>query len=295
MKVLFNKKFLNHNATSDAEGAYRIEQFGELYEDSDRNGEEYITLVHTENYKKLINDACMNNKMLAEVQLTPSSYEAAISAVGLSVQASEYNDFAVIRPPGHHAGEERAAGFCLFNNIAIASRKLVNEGKRVFIFDIDGHHGDGTQAIFYNSDQVYYFSVHQAYAYPFTGFPNEKGEGKGEGYTTNVPLISGSGDKDFLNVVDQAISEAKGFEPDVIAVSAGFDAYEKDRLLNLKLTLKSYYECAFRLRRSFRNIFAVLEGGYHFEIKECVETFIEGIKVGSRPPKDRFDHSMSVG
>jgi acetoin utilization deacetylase AcuC-like enzyme len=295
MKVLFNKKFLKHNVASDAEGAYRIEQFPNNYEDRDRNGEEYITLVHTENHKELIKKACMNNEMLAEIQLTPSSYEAAISAVGLAIQASEYNDFAVIRPPGHHAGRERAAGFCLFNNIAIASQKLVNEGKRVFILDIDGHHGDGTQAIFYDSDQVYYFSVHQAYTYPFTGFPNETGEGDGEGFTTNVPLISGSGDKEFLNAISQAISEAKQFEADVIAVSVGFDAYEKDRLLGLKLTQKSYYECAFRLRRAFRNIFAVLEGGYHFEIKDCVETFIDGIKVGSRPPKDLFDHSMSLG
>jgi acetoin utilization deacetylase AcuC-like enzyme len=295
MKVLFNKKFLKHNVASDAEGAYRIEQFPNNYEDRDRNGEEYITLVHTENHKELIKKACMNNEMLAEIQLTPSSYEAAISAVGLAIQASEYNDFAVIRPPGHHAGRERAAGFCLFNNIAIASQKLVNEGKRVFILDIDGHHGDGTQAIFYDSDQVYYFSVHQAYTYPFTGFPNETGEGDGEGFTTNVPLIAGSGHKEFLNAVGQAISEAKQFEADVIAVSVGFDAYEKDMLLGLKLTQKSYYECAFRLRRAFRNIFAVLEGGYHFEIKDCVETFIDGIKVGSRPPKDLFDHSMSLG
>ena len=295
MKVLFNSKFLNHNVDSEAEGAYRIEQFPKTYEDRDRNGEEYITLVHSENYKELIKEACMNNEMQAEVQLTSSSYEAAISAVGLAVQASEYNDFAVIRPPGHHASRERAAGFCLFNNIAIASQKLVNEGKRVFIFDIDGHHGDGTQAIFYNSDQVYYFSIHQAYAYPFTGFPNETGEGKGEGFTTNIPFIAGAGDKDFMKAVDQAIAKAKEFEADVVAVSAGFDGYEKDRLLGLKYSLKSYYECAFRLRRAFRNIFAVLEGGYHFEIKDCVEIFIEGIKVGSRPPKDRFDHSMSLG
>ena len=295
MKVLFNSKFLNHNVDSEAEGAYRIEQFPNKYENRDRNGEEYITLVHSKEYKQLIKEGCKKSEMLAEVQLNPASYDAAISAVGLTVQASEYNDFAVVRPPGHHAGRERAAGFCLFNNIAIASQKLVNEGKKVFILDIDGHHGDGTQAIFYNSDQVYYFSIHQAYTYPFTGLPNETGEGKGEGFTTNIPLMAGAGDKDFMKVIDQAIVKAKEFEADVIAVSAGFDAYEKDRLLALKYSMKSYYECAFKLRRSFRNIFAVLEGGYHLEIMDCVEIFIEGIKVGARPPKDRFDHSMSLG
>ncbi|MEZ5196183.1 MAG: hypothetical protein R2764_07240 [Bacteroidales bacterium] len=254
-----------------------------------------MSLIHPEDYINSIKNACMNTETFAEVKLTPESYEAAISAVGLTVQASEYNDFAVVRPPGHHAGREKTSGFCLFNNIAIAAQKLVNEGKRVFIFDFDGHHGDGTQAIFYNSDQVYYFSLHQAYAFPFTGFPNEKGEGVGEGYTTNFPIFAGGGDKAFMKGIDMAISEAKQFEADVIAVSAGFDAYINDRLLGLNFSLKSYYECGFKLRRSFRNIFAVLEGGYHFELRDCVESFIEGVKVGSRPPKDRFDHSMSVG
>ena len=295
MKVLFNKKFLKHNVNSDAEGAYRIKDFPEHFEDTDFNGEEYITLVHSKSHKKLIKEACLHNEIAAEVQLNPDSYDAAISAVGLSIKAAEQGDFAVIRPPGHHAGKERAAGFCLFNNIAIATQKLVNEGKKVFIFDFDGHHGDGTQAIFYESDMVYYCSVHQAYAYPYSGFPNETGTGKGTGYTLNMPLISGSGDKEFFESLKKAISEARKFEPDSIGVSAGFDAYYKDRLLGLKFSLKAYYECGFKLRRAFPNIFAVLEGGYHHDIKQCVETFIDGVNVGARPPKNRFDYEMSVG
>jgi acetoin utilization deacetylase AcuC-like enzyme len=237
----------------------------------------------------------MKREFLAEVNLSPESYEAAISAVGLSVLASERGDFAVVRPPGHHADREKASGLCFFNNIAIAVQKLVNEGKKVFIFDFDGHHGDGTQSIFYESDRVYYCSVHQTFTFPFTGQPTETGSGPGKGYTLNFPVLSGSGDKEFLNAVDKAIVEAHKFEADVMAVSAGFDSYYKDHLLSMKVTLKAYYECGFRLRRAFPNIFAILEGGYHDELKACIDQFLEGIKVGSRPQRNRFNYEMSIG
>ncbi|NOX46106.1 MAG: histone deacetylase [Chlorobi bacterium] len=295
MKILFNSKSLHHNIDSEAEGQYRIKSFPGNVEETDINGEGFINLVHTEAHKNRIKNACKNNQIAAEVLLSPSSYDAAISAVGLAVKASEQNDFAVIRPPGHHAGRERAAGFCLFNNIAIASQKLVNEGKKVFIFDFDGHHGDGTQSVFYGSDQVLYCSVHQAYAYPYSGFENETGEGKGKGFTLNIPLISGSGDKEFFEALDKVISTARKFKPDVVGVSAGFDAYHKDRLLGLKFSAKAYYECGFRLRRAFPHIFAVLEGGYHADIKKCVEYFVDGVNVGARPQKNSFDDMMSVG
>lgn len=295
MRVLFNKKFLLHNIHSDAEGAYRINSFSNGSEEDDFDGESYITLVHTHQYYENIKKACQNNDMLAEINLTPESFEAAKSAIGLTIMASVQGDFALVRPPGHHAGRERAAGFCLFNNIAIAAQKLVNEGKRVLIFDFDGHHGDGTQSIFYDSDKVFYVSTHQAFAYPFTGFPNETGTGPGEGYTLNIPMISGNGDKEFLDALNKVITAGQKFNPDVVGVSAGFDAYYKDRLLGLKLTQKGFYECGFRLRRAFKNIFAVLEGGYHEEVIECVQTFVDGVNVGSRPIRNRFDHEMSVG
>jgi acetoin utilization deacetylase AcuC-like enzyme len=295
MRVLFNKKFLLHNIHSEAEGAYRINSLSSGSEEDDFDGESYITLVHTQQYYENIKKACQNNDMLAEVNLTPESFEAAKSAIGLTIMASVQGDFALVRPPGHHAGRERAAGFCLFNNIAIAAQKLANEGKRVLIIDFDGHHGDGTQSIFYDSDKVFYASTHQAFAYPFTGFPNETGTGQGEGYTLNIPMISGNGDKEFLEALNKIITAGQKFNPDVVAISAGFDAYYKDRLLGLKLTQKGFYECGFRLRRAFKNIFAVLEGGYHEEVIECVQTFVDGVNVGSRPIRNRFDHEMSVG
>jgi acetoin utilization deacetylase AcuC-like enzyme len=277
MKILFNSKFLLHNTDSFAEGRYRIEEFSSQTEEVDYNGEAYITLVHSESYQKLILDACMNHRILAEVYLSPESYEAACSAVGLTVMAAERGDFAVVRPPGHHAKPERADGFCLFNNIAIAVQKLADEGKKIFILDIDGHHGDGTQGIFYHSDQILFCSIHQQFTYPWTGEPHETGEGDGIGYTMNFSLPAGSGDRELLEAVDSAIRKAEEFKPDVVGVSAGFDGYIEDRLLGLNYTLDGYYQCGRRLGQSFDHIFAVLEGGYHFDIKKCVEHFIRGV------------------
>jgi acetoin utilization deacetylase AcuC-like enzyme len=280
LKVLFNNKFLPHNPGSFAEGPYRIEAFLSQTEETDLNGEEFITLVHSKDHLDSVRKACFNEGMLAEVNLSALSYEAAISAVGLSVLSAEQGDFAVIRPPGHHAKTSRSDGFCLFNNIAIASQKLVNEGKKVFILDIDGHHGDGTQQIFYRSNQVLFCSVHQLYAYPGTGYSNETGEGPGKGYTLNFPLPGGSGDRQLLDAVELAIERAEEFKPDVVGVSAGFDGYKEDRLLDLQYTLDGYYQCGKRLSQSFDHIFAVLEGGYHMEIKECTEHFIKGVNEG---------------
>lgn len=295
MRVLFNRKFLKHNINSMAEGGYRLSQFTGKFEEEDFNGEQYVTLVHPESYKEKIRGACYGNELLAEVSLSPDSYEAALSAVGLSIMAAEQGDFAAVRPPGHHADRERYSGFCFFNNVAIAAQHLVNQGKRVFVFDFDGHHGDGTQSIFYDTDQVLYASIHQAFTFPFTGNPTETGSGKGLGYTLNVPVMPGAGDEAFLQALDSVIARAHLFEPDVVAVSAGFDGFSDDLLLGLQYSLKAFYECGFRLRRAFSQVFAVLEGGYHSQILECTEAFVSGINVGSRPIRNSFDHNMSIG
>jgi acetoin utilization deacetylase AcuC-like enzyme len=296
MRVLFNKKFLDHNIDEKtAEGSYRLKEFPEYFEDEDLDGEPYISLVHPESYINYIKDCCLKNETLAEVHLSPKSWEAAKTAVGLTVLASMQGDFAAVRPPGHHAGRESHSGFCLFNNIAIAAQRLVDKGKKVAIIDFDAHHGNGTQEIFYDSNKVFYTSFHQAFSFPHTGHPEETGEGNGKDCTLNVPLMPGSKDKVFLSVMDKIISEAKKFEPNVVAVSAGFDGYCKDKMMNFDFSLKAYYDCGFKLGRAFKSIFAVLEGGYHEDILLCVNNFVSGINVGSRPIKNRFDHEMSIG
>ena len=155
MEILFNSKFLDHNPGSFAEGPYRIEAFQSEVREVDNNREAYVTLVHSESHLKMVRDACMKHQVLAEVSLTPKSYEAACLAAGLTIMAAEQGDFAVVRTPGHHAKSEQTEGFCLFNNFAIATQKLVNEGIKVFILDIYRPQGDGTQEIFYDSDKDY--------------------------------------------------------------------------------------------------------------------------------------------
>jgi acetoin utilization deacetylase AcuC-like enzyme len=254
-----------------------------------------MKLVHTPEYINRIKQACQNEEYVAEVHLNPDSWEAAKTAVGLCSLATEQNAFAVVRPPGHHASANIAHGLCLFNNIAIATQRLSEMGKRVFIFDIDSHHGDGTQAVFYERKDVFYCSVHQQNAFPFTGMPIETGKDEGLGYTANFPLYAGNGSREFLEVVDKAISLARRFQPDVIAVSAGFDGFKDDRVLDLNISMRAYYECAFRLRRAFSDIFAVLEGGYHTKLRKCVDAFVEGIHKGAIPPRQQWDENMAIG
>lgn len=296
MKILFNKKFLLHNEKSNYEGPYRLEKFKDI-EDTFQLGDKWINLVHSKEYHYAIKQACLSNQIIAEVQLNRMSYDCALLAVGLSVIASKNGDFAVVRPPGHHAGNESTLGFCLFNNIAIATQKLVNEGKRVLLLDIDGHHGNGTQEIFYQNNKVLFCSIHQEGVYPFSGLLIEKGKGAGFGYNINYPLEAGSGDTEFLDKISKIIKIAKEFKPDVIAVSAGFDGYEKDKLLELKYSQYAYYECAFRLKKAFKNqiVFAVLEGGYHNNTRKLVDSFIEGIHNGGKPPKMKYDEDMAIG
>jgi len=276
MHLLTNTISLAHNPESEFEGAYRIQDFTDQPNQPTTDGAKYLSLVHPDKYICKIKRACECKSTLAEIKLSPKSFEAACEAANLTILASEQNDFAVVRPPGHHAGLEKASGFCLFNNIAIAAQKLVNEGKKVFILDIDGHHGNGTQSIFYKTDKVFFCSIHQEGVFPGTGTTKETGKDAGVGFTLNIPLPAGSGDKEFLSALNTAIAKAKDFAPDIIAVSAGFDGYSEDKLLDLNYSPNVYYECGLLLSNNFKNVFAVLEGGYHNKIRECVDQFVKG-------------------
>jgi len=296
MEFLFNKVFLEHNPDCPGEGAYRIKEFKDL-PDTNSDGEKWLELVHSKEYIDLIRTACLENRHLVEVRLSEKSYRAACVAVGLSVLASQKNAFAIVRPPGHHASRDKTHGLCLFNNMAIAAQKLVNEGKRVFILDIDGHHGDGTQNIFYDTDKVLYASIHQDNAFPYTGSVLETGEGPGLGYNLNMVLYPGNGDREFLEKLHKILAVAIDFKPDVIGVSVGFDGFVDDDILELNYSDRLFYEAAFQLKKAFRStrVFAVLEGGYHGEIRRLAESFTEGIVNGSKPPPRLLNDDISFG
>lgn len=285
MEYIYDKIFLEHNTGTHAENFRRLEVIKNKPDSSLFSGESDLTLVHTADHINQVKKIALSGggRLDGDTIVSKRSYEAAIHAVGATIEASRTNGFALVRPPGHHAFASFGSGFCLFNNIAIAVQKLVNEGKRVLIFDFDGHYGNGTADIFYKSDKVLYWSIHQYPAYPGNGFVNEIGSGLGLGYNICVPLPAASGDDIFKKAFETILPVALDFKPDVVAVSAGFDAHHLDPLLGLRLTTGTFHWVGLQLAAHFENIFAVLEGGYNLEcLPKCVENFYRGINQKRR-------------
>ena len=168
------------------------------------NGEKYLNIVYDKNYIELIKKSSEKESYLdADTYTNKYSYEAACFSVASAVLATDKNNFSLGRPPGHHATKNKAMGFCLFNNIAIAAKNLVSQGKKVFIIDFDGHHGNGSQEIFYNTNKVLYLSTHQYPAFPGTGWVEEIGANEGKGFTINIPMSPYTGDDLFLDILNK--------------------------------------------------------------------------------------------
>lgn len=211
------------------------------------------------------------------------TFEAALLAAGGGIGAvdrimtgTSENAFILCRPPGHHAEFERAFGFCFINNIAVAANHLIqNHGlKRIMIVDYDAHHGNGTQNSFYSSDQVLYIGLHQdgRTLFPGSGFPDEVGTGAGEGYTLNLAMYPGAGDKSYELAFDNVIEPlADSFKPEFILASVGFDAHYKDPLTSLGLTTSGFAMMNARLnqialKHTSEKIACFLEGGYNLDV-----------------------------
>ncbi len=205
------------------------------------------------------------------------TYNVALYAVGTAIKTLRKLvlgeckvGFAAIRPPGHHAHKGFAKGFCIFNNVAIVAKYLIeNYGyRKIAILDIDAHHGDGTQSIFYNTNKVLYVSLHQdpRTLFPGTGFPEEVGEKEGEGYTVNVPLPPGTANDGYLYAIrNVALPIILQYKPEFLLISAGFDTHHSDGLTDLNLTLEAYWKIGLiisEIMKDVDGILAVLEGGY---------------------------------
>ena len=210
-----------------------------------------------------------------DTSVVPASWQAARLAAGAGLSAIAALDagggdaaFSAVRPPGHHATPTRPMGFCLFNNIAVTAMALADRGERVLIVDWDAHHGNGTQDAFYGDDRVLFVSMHQYPFYPGTGALAETGEGRGAGFTINVPFPAGTpGDAYRMAIDEVVVPAAERFAPTWVLLSAGFDAHRADPLTQLSLTAGDYVDLTRRvveLAPAGRRI-AFLEGGYDLD------------------------------
>jgi len=243
--------------------------------------DDWITQVHTAAYVKALRTRAPHQGYVSldpDTSMSPGSLQAAYLAAGGVLAAVDAimdrrvdNAFCAVRPPGHHAEADHAMGFCLINNVAVAARYFQRRYglERIAIVDWDAHHGNGTQHTFYNDPSVFFFSAHQYPYYPGTGAVDERGEGKGEGFTLNVPLPAGLGDKEYLEIFNHLLRPTlTTYRPDAIIISAGFDAHRDDPLAGMNLTEQGYQALTRVVKevageQAGGRVLSCLEGGYN--------------------------------
>ncbi len=241
--------------------------------------DDIIKDVHDASYIDLIKNSFPNKGLSSldgDTIISPGSKEATFDAAGSiisaidGIQNKEFrNAFCNVRPPGHHCSQNKAAGFCILNNVAIGAKYLLNKYnyKRIAIVDFDVHHGNGTQDIFFDNKNVLFISTHQYPYYPGTGSEKEKGKYDN---ICNIPLPAGTNSEEYLNAFEFALNKLKKFKPEFVLISAGFDGHKADPLAQFKLTTEDYYEITKRIleaSKKFCNgkIVSILEGGYDLQ------------------------------
>ena len=247
-----------------------------IWEKSTKFDVKYLNITHSEDYISDVKKSFPNNGLRfldGDTIISPGSKRATIDAVGSIISAidgienKKFNKaFCAVRPPGHHAEKNKAMGFCIYNNIAVGAKFLINKYKynKIAIIDFDVHHGNGTQDIFYENSKVLYISTHQYPYYPGTGNNNEKGMYNN---ILNIPLPAGTNSDEYLNAYNYVIKKLIEFKPEFVMFSAGFDAHKDDPLAQLNLNSKDFYEITKRTilatqQFSKGKVVSILEGGY---------------------------------
>ena len=258
---------------------------------------EDIAKVHGTGYIRSVEDSCRNGvrNLDADTVISADSYQAALLSAGAGLEALDKilegtvgNAFCAVRPPGHHAEQNKAMGFCLFNNVGVIARYAqdVKNIQKIFIFDWDVHHGNGTQHSFYKDSSIYYSSIHQYPFYPGTGGVDETGTGDGLGSNLNLPMRAYSCDADYINIIEhKLIPVIQKFNPDLIIISAGFDAHENDPLAQINLSTDCYGKMTQKLMEIANDvcngrILSMLEGGYDYSaLADSVQLHVETLSL----------------
>lgn len=281
MKIFYSPKCLGYSQPGHPESPVRVSAAHNYltekgYESAEPNlcTDDDILLAHT---PALLNSVRKENFLDFDTPAFTGIFDIAKLAAGSAIDAAMHclntgeKAFSLMRPPGHHATRNNLGGFCYFNNIAIASLKAKELAGKVAIVDIDCHHGNGTEDIFLGDKSFLYISLHQSPLYPGTGL-------RSRGNCINYPLSAQTSPAEYLSVLEQGLEKVEKFNPDLLAISAGFDTYKHDPITSFSLEKDTYNKIGRMLAAMNKPSFSILEGGYSSDLAECIYEFLTGLE-----------------